>query len=131
VSAAASTPPRTVPTSPRVRIAALVVVNVIGALAFLWPFVVAVTPGSDANHHADAPLVLCLVLLGIGGVIFPLARFPAGVRTVLLLLPSGALSDGLRSVLSGIPGSPLRDIAVLAIWAAAAIALAARTFRWE
>jgi ABC-2 type transport system permease protein len=85
--------------------------------------------------RAEATLAVAnliyLVLLGIGGVIFPLARFPAGVRTVLLLLPSGALSDGLRSVLSGVPGSPLRDIAVLAIWAAAAIALAARTFRWE
>jgi ABC-2 type transport system permease protein len=85
--------------------------------------------------RAEATLAVAnliyLVLLGIGGVIFPLARFPAAVRTVLLLLPSGALSDGLRAVLSGIPGSPLRDIAVLAIWAAAAITLAARTFRWE
>jgi ABC-2 type transport system permease protein len=85
--------------------------------------------------RAEATLAVAnliyLVLLGIGGVIFPLARFPAGLRTVLTLLPSGALSDGLRSVLSGTPGSPLRDLAVLVIWAAAAIALAARTFRWE
>jgi len=85
--------------------------------------------------RAEATLAMAnliyLVLLGIGGVIFPLARFPAGLRAVLLLLPSGALSDGLRSVLSGIPGSPARDLAVLVIWAAAAIVLAARTFRWE
>ena len=85
--------------------------------------------------RAEATLAVAnliyLVLLGIGGVIFPLARFPAGLRAVLLLLPSGALSDGLRSVLSGIPGSPARDLAVLVIWAAAAIVLAARTFRWE
>ena len=85
--------------------------------------------------RAEATLAMAnliyLVLLGIGGVIFPLARFPAGIRTVLTLLPSGALSDGLRSVLSGIPGSPARDLAVLVIWAAAAIVLAARTFRWE
>ena len=85
--------------------------------------------------RAEATLAMAnliyLVLLGIGGVNFPLARFPAGLRAVLLLLPSGALSDGLRSVLSGIPGSPARDLAVLVIWAAAAIVLAARTFRWE
>ena len=85
--------------------------------------------------RAEATLAMAnliyLVLLGIGGVIFPLARFPAGLRAVLLLLPSGALSNGLRSVLSGIPGSPARDLAVLVIWAAAAIVLAARTFRWE
>jgi ABC-2 type transport system permease protein len=85
--------------------------------------------------RAEATLAVAnliyLVLIGIGGVIFPLARFPAGVRTLLTLLPSGALSDGLRSVLSGVAGSPLRDLAVLVIWAAAAIALAARMFRWE
>jgi ABC-2 type transport system permease protein len=85
--------------------------------------------------RAEATLAVAnliyLVLLGIGGVIFPLTKFPAGAREALTLLPSGALSDGLRSVLSGSAGSPLRDAAVLAVWAAAAIALAARTFRWE
>jgi ABC-2 type transport system permease protein len=85
--------------------------------------------------RAEATLAVAnliyLVLLGIGGVIFPLSRFPPGARVVLTLLPSGALSDGLRSVLSGTAGSPLRDVAVLAVWAAASIALAARTFRWE
>ncbi|HEY6279924.1 MAG TPA: ABC transporter permease [Streptosporangiaceae bacterium] len=85
--------------------------------------------------RAEATLAVAnliyLVLLGIGGVIFPLSRFPAGARAVLTLLPSGALSDGLRSVLSGSAGSPARDVAVLAVWAVAAIALAARTFHWE
>ncbi len=85
--------------------------------------------------RAEATLAVAnliyLVMLGIGGVIFPLSRFPAGAHTVLTLLPSGALSDGLRSALSGSAGSPLRDLAVLAVWAVAAIALAARTFRWE
>lgn len=85
--------------------------------------------------RAEATLAVAnliyLVLLGVGGVIFPLTRFPAGARTALTLLPSGALSDGLRSVLQHSAGAPLRDVAVLAVWAAAAIALAARTFRWE
>jgi len=85
--------------------------------------------------RAEATLAVAnliyLVLLGVGGVIFPLTRFPSGARTVLTLLPSGALSDGLRSVLGNVTGTPLRDAAVLAMWAAAAIALAARTFRWE
>ncbi len=85
--------------------------------------------------RAEATLAVAnliyLVLLGVGGVIFPLTRFPAGARSVLIMLPSGALSDGLRSVLAHNAGAPLRDVAVLAVWAAAAIALAARTFRWE
>jgi ABC-2 type transport system permease protein len=85
--------------------------------------------------RAEATLAVAnliyLVLLGVGGVIFPLTKFPAGARTVLTWLPSGALSDGLHAVLGQATGAPLRDAAVLAVWAVAAIALAARTFRWE
>ncbi|KAA9377837.1 ABC transporter permease subunit [Microbispora cellulosiformans] len=79
---------------------------------------------------AGANLVY-LVLLGLGGVLFPLDRFPGGVRQVLELLPISALTSGLRAVLSdggGFPGGPLL---VLLCWAVAALALAARTFRWE
>ncbi len=72
-----------------------------------------------------------LILLGIGGVFFPLSKFPAAARPVLVLLPSGALSDGLRGALRYGAGLPLRDLAVLAAWAIVAIALAVRTFRWE
>ena len=85
--------------------------------------------------RAEATLAVAnliyLILLGVGGIIFPLTKFPAGARPVLTLLPSGALSDGLRSVLQHGAGLPVRDLAVLVVWAAAAIALAARTFRWE
>jgi ABC-2 type transport system permease protein len=85
--------------------------------------------------RAEATLAVAnliyLVLLGVGGVIFPLTKFPAGARGVLTLLPSGALSDGLRSVLQYGAGVPVRDLAVLVVWAAVAITLAARTFRWE
>ncbi len=72
-----------------------------------------------------------LILLGIGGVIFPLTKFPAAARPGLELLPIGALTRGLRAVLQNGGGLPLRDLAVLAVWAAAGITLAARTFRWE
>jgi ABC-2 type transport system permease protein len=72
-----------------------------------------------------------LVLLGIGGIIFPLTKFPAGARPVLTLLPSGALSDGLHDVLQHGTGLPVRDLAVLIVWAAVGIALAARLFQWD
>jgi ABC-2 type transport system permease protein len=85
--------------------------------------------------RAEATLAVAnliyLVLLGIGGIIFPLANFPAASRPVLTLLPSGALSDGLHAVLQHAAALPLRDAAVLALWATATIALAARVFRWE
>jgi len=85
--------------------------------------------------RAEATLAVAnlvyLVLLGVGGIIFPLTKFPASARPVLTLLPSGALSDGLHKVLQYGSGLPLRDLAVLAVWAVVTIALAARLFRWE
>jgi ABC-2 type transport system permease protein len=79
---------------------------------------------------AGANLVY-IVLLGVGGVVFPLTRFPAGARPVLELLPTGALSSGLREVLAQGGAFPVGHAVTLAVWAAAAITLAARTFRWE
>src|SRR5205807_2709724 len=65
------------------------------------------------------------------GVLFPLSRFPLGAQGPLKLLPSGALSDALRSVLRSAGGLPGRDLVVLAVWAVVGIGLAARTFHWE
>lgn len=84
-----------------------------------------------AEATLAAANLLYLILLGLGGILFPLTKFPAGARPVLRLLPSGALSDGLRTVLAHGGGLPARDFVVLCIWAVAGIALAARTFRWE
>jgi ABC-2 type transport system permease protein len=84
-----------------------------------------------AEATLAAANLLYLILLGLGAVLFPLSKFPAGMRPVLRLLPSAALADGLRSVLAYGGGVPGRDLLVLCVWAAAAIALAARTFRWE
>jgi ABC-2 type transport system permease protein len=75
--------------------------------------------------------LLYVIMLGLGGVLFPLSKFPAAVRPVLRALPAGALSDGLRSVLAHSGGLPGQDLLVLCLWAVAAIAVAARTFRWE
>jgi ABC-2 type transport system permease protein len=84
-----------------------------------------------AEATLAAANLIYLVLLGLGGILFPLTKFPASLRPVLRLLPSGALSDGLRSVLAHAGGLPGADLLVLCVWAAAAIMLAARTFRWE
>ena len=79
---------------------------------------------------AGANLVY-VVMLGVGGVIFPLTKFPAGARPVLELLPTGALSTGLRSVLQQGTVFPAGNVATLVVWAVVAIALAARTFKWD
>jgi ABC-2 type transport system permease protein len=73
--------------------------------------------------------LLWFVLLVVGGVLFPLSELGAA-EPALRLLPTAALSEGLRSVLQG-DGLPLRDVAALAGWAVASLAAATRFFRWE
>jgi ABC-2 type transport system permease protein len=84
-----------------------------------------------AEATLAAANLLYLVMLGLGGVVFPLTKFPATAQPALRLLPAGALCDGLRAVLQHGGGLPVRDLLVLIAWAVAGIALAARTFRWE
>jgi len=84
-----------------------------------------------AEATLAAANLIYLVMLGIGGVLFPLTRVPAAIRPELRLLPGGALADGLRATLAHGGGLPGLDLVVLLAWAVAAIAVAARTFRWE
>jgi len=74
--------------------------------------------------------LLWFVLLVLGGVLFPLSSF-GGAEPVLRLLPTAALSDGLRSVLQHGTGLPVRDLLSLGGWAVASLAAASRLFRWE
>lgn len=73
---------------------------------------------------------LYLLLLLLGGMIFPLSKLPGGLRAVAEALPAGALTDALHGSLAG-AGIPTRAWVVLAVWAVGAPLLAARTFRWE
>jgi ABC-2 type transport system permease protein len=84
-----------------------------------------------AEATLAAANLIYVLLLGVGGVVFPLTKFPAGARSFLELLPSGALSTGLRSVLQQGAAFPVGNTLTLAVWAAASIALATRYFRWE
>ena len=84
-----------------------------------------------AEATLAAANLVYILMLGLGGVVFPLTKFPAGARPVLELLPTGALSTGLRNVLQHGVAFPVGNTVTLAVWAVAAIALAARTFRWE
>jgi ABC-2 type transport system permease protein len=85
--------------------------------------------------RADATLaaanLLFLLLLVLGGVVFPLTDFGDGLRQVLELLPISALSDGLRHVLQDGDVVPPRDWVILAVWGGSSIMLASRTFRWD
>lgn len=84
-----------------------------------------------AEATLAAANLVYLVLLGIGGVVFPVDRFPEGVRPLIEALPITALTGGLRSALGGSAGFPTGQALVLACWAVLLLALAAWTFRWE
>lgn len=74
---------------------------------------------------------LYLVLLLVGGMIFPLDRLPGALRTVADLLPAAALSTALEAAFTTGAAVPAKAWLVLLAWAVAAPALAAWRFRWE
>jgi ABC-2 type transport system permease protein len=78
---------------------------------------------------AIANLVL-VVLAVAGGIVAPAEQLPGPLAAVASALPSGALGEALRAALQdgALAGAPL---AVLAAWAVALGALAARLFRWS
>ena len=110
--------------------ASVVVLLLLGTAAFSgFGLLMAGTLRAEATLAA-ANLVYIL-LLALGGVVFPLDRFPGAVRSALELLPIPALSEGLRQVLQHGAAFPGRPLAVLAVWAVAGLVLAARFFKWE
>jgi ABC-2 type transport system permease protein len=74
---------------------------------------------------------LYLVLLLLGGMVVPLARLPEGMRDFARLLPAAALSDALHASAGTGGRVPAEAWVVLVVWALAAPAAAALTFRWE
>jgi ABC-2 type transport system permease protein len=84
-----------------------------------------------AEMNLAAANGLYLLLLLLGGIIFPLGRLPAGLRVIAEALPSAALSQVLHSALTaGASATPGAWIILLG-WAIATPLAAARTFRWE
>jgi energy-coupling factor transport system substrate-specific component len=81
-----------------VRVALLVLLNVLGALAFLWPFALPAIAGTAAeNHRLDGPWILLVLLAGLGGLLFvELGRGGLGPKAVALLGVLGAAMVALR-----------------------------------
>jgi ABC-2 type transport system permease protein len=103
---------------------------VVGTAAFSgFGLLMAGTLKAEATLAA-ANLVFLLLLVG-GGVVVPLSKFPDGIRQVLEVLPIAALSDGLRDVLQQGAALPWGQLGLLAAWAVAGLAAAARFFKWE
>lgn len=74
--------------------------------------------------------VLWFLLLVFGGIMFPLSEL-GGAAGAFELLPSGALSTGLREVLQGGEHVPFENLIVLGLWSVVSLTASAATFRWE
>jgi ABC-2 type transport system permease protein len=74
---------------------------------------------------------LYLVLLLIGGIMFPLDSLPNWLQVPAQLLPSGALADVMRGALTETSLNGGTAWIVLAVWALVAPATAAKFFRWQ
>jgi ABC-2 type transport system permease protein len=87
------------------------------------------------NLRAEVTLAaangIYLVLLLLGGMVFPLEKLPNPLRAVARALPAGALSDTMHGTLQAAAHVPARAWVVLAVWAAVTPVVAALTFRWE
>lgn len=85
--------------------------------------------------RAEATLAIAnglyLILLLLGGIVFPTSHLGPWLSGVAVLLPSTALADTLRSVLGAGGPAPSLSWLVLVFWAVAAPVAAALTFRWE
>jgi ABC-2 type transport system permease protein len=74
---------------------------------------------------------LYLLLLLLGGIVWPVERLPGPLALVGLLLPSNALAEGLRLSLGPQPVAPLAQLLALLLWCAGVLVVASQTFRWE
>jgi energy-coupling factor transport system substrate-specific component len=80
-----------------VRTAVLIGVNLLGLLAYLWPFVLPLAPGANENHRTDGPIILVALLICLGAVLFvELGRGGLGPKAVALLGVLGAAMVALR-----------------------------------
>jgi ABC-2 type transport system permease protein len=74
---------------------------------------------------------LYVVLLLVGGMVFPLDSLPSGVRAAARLLPSAALAEVLQHALRTGTHLGAQPWIVLVVWAIVLPPLAARCFRWR
>jgi ABC-2 type transport system permease protein len=74
---------------------------------------------------------LYVILLLIGGMVFPLDSLPSGVRDAARLLPSAALAEVLQHALRHGAALGAEPWIVLVAWAVVLPPLAARCFKWR
>ena len=84
-----------------------------------------------AEANLAAANALYLLLLTLGGMAYPLDDMPAVLETIAKALPSAALAEALRALLTDEVAFEAWTLVVLAVWLVAAPIAASRLFRWE
>src|SRR5947208_6928828 len=74
---------------------------------------------------------LFLLFVLLGGGILPLSHLPAPVAAIAQFLPAAAFTQALQATMSNGTAFPGFALVVLAVWAAAVLVIAIRTFQWE
>jgi len=104
----------------------------VAVLCSLGIAITAITPTADAASTI-APFTV-VILSFFSGVWIPVDTLPAGIEAIGKVFPLYHLAAGLQTSLApgasslGLDGA---NVAVLAVWGAAGIFIAARRFRWE
>lgn len=82
--------------------------------------------------RAEATLALANVIyvvgLAGGALLLPLDRYPGALSSVVALLPTAALGEGLRAY--GVGATPLWPLLSLLVWGGLALVAAWKGFRW-
>ena len=112
------------------NIASLVLAIALGTLAFAGVGL-SLAGRLRGEINLAAQNALYLVLLLIGGIVFPLQEFPSWLHWVGRISPSGALADVMRDVFSGTSVHGASSLVVLLCWAIAAQLSAFKLFRWN
>jgi ABC-2 type transport system permease protein len=114
---------------PDASVAAVAITTVLGAAAFAG---LGLTIAGTLRPEAALVVanVLFLLAIGLGGALAPVDDLPDPLAVIVRLTPVGALADAFGSAL-GSGASLLDPLGILALWAAAAVVAAARTFRWD
>jgi energy-coupling factor transport system substrate-specific component len=85
------------PLAASLRVPLLLLTNVAGLLAFLWPFVLPAMVHPGLDHRSDSGLILVILVGGLGGLLFTeLGRGGLGPKTVALIGVLGAAMVALR-----------------------------------
>jgi ABC-2 type transport system permease protein len=110
---------------------ALVLTVMIGAAALACIGYAAAGLISSADAAQPTVLALTLPLAFISGVFIPSVRVPSALHTVAEVFPLQHLVAAMdRGFLPGGTGVAWGDLAILALWGVAGLAVALRRFRW-